>query len=482
MLKFIEARLNIVACNRRCGCDDTVFDSLCGSAVGAITTHLARSSSYMSDVDVASAVEMVSTADFTSHHKKALVLALSSKSGDVAQLKESRQQLQNGESLIMFLMQSDWEALRSATSRAHQRELITLIAFRFGIVHPTEKTFAAMSVIILGPQWVAGPDGLIEVRDLKKIFRSIATRLQPKVGIAVLPSHPDDLNRDDPVMYNNVFPTEGPVDPPGGLASWTTARAVIPCRGTRSGCSQVQTQSPKANLMMSTLMDFMATACTRGSASHEIPLQFMQQQQQQRFAVPQPMLAGPRPMLALMPPQVESQDSSGSRDATPDVAQQPQPQHVVAADQFAPVGQTPPDAAAKNVEGADSVAKMIAAMQNKLKFGGLASGSTADLTKANADVAGTRKHTVPMKSIMKKPSAVASETAVKIEPGISAPAKKSVSVKAAKKPVTSTPSKAGVRKRPASASFLYGCTKCRMKPHGCAQCWDPDFSGKRRSA
>ena len=34
-------------------------------------------------------------------------------------------------------------------------------------------------------------------------------------------------------------------------------------------------------------------------------------------------------------------------------------------------------------------------------------------------------------------------------------------------------------KAKAAANLIYGCTKCRYKAHGCAQCWNPDFNGTR---
>jgi hypothetical protein len=252
-----------------------------------------------------------------------------------------------------------------------------------------------------------------------------------------LPLDPDEYKAKWPVQYTAVFGVgPGPTKAAGGETDWLARVSTIPCRVTRTGCTQIGAARTSASNKCQIALSAYADVLRSSRSNPEIDITYLSAPQRHpqppllqltgfQQPAPQPLLALPAPDRAELDQQHQQhQQQHGSQDSSSQCSSQLPALHGSQAEQ-------------------DKVAKMVEAMREQL-------------CKARHEP--------------KRDDA---------EDG-SIPGKCCTAV--------------AVRKRPAAASnlrtkrhatavvpFRLGCSKCRMSLGGCKQCRNPDFKGKRAS-
>ena len=367
-------------------------------------------------------------------HKQQVVAVMNTRatSGEPVLGDKSRKQLQSAEYVYNYFLQSEWS---STFTRAQQLtpklEAIVRRVVGLGIHNPTEKSFASMAAVALHDCASTSQVSLQVVRDLKKLQRSFVSRIVAPVCVPQnLPSDPLVFRDECPIVFRAVFANELPVPPPGGSDLWTVTSGAVPCRSTRAGCAQLPAaRTSKSDIVVQSIMDLMCNSRIANSkGSGDIPIVMLNGHQHHHVA--ELSLRGPCQTLALpaasnsqllalppIPPLVpEVQTVSSDGDSLPSIANSVCEVKVHSGSQVS----TP--------EVGSSIERMVQAMRDQLK-----------------------------------PQSHASAVRVLKRPAAAQP---------------SAPDSAGVSKRPATTT-TYGCSKCRFKSHGCSQCKNPLFCGKR---
>ena len=385
-------------------------------------------------------------------HKQHIVAVMTARtaSGEPVLGEKARKQLQSAEFIYNYFTQSEWSStFTSLVPLSNKLDAIAKRVVNLGIHNPSERSFASMVAVALHGSDVASQVSLQVLRDLKKLHRSLASRLvTPAVVPQSLPSDPLEFRSECTLTFDAVFAKEQPVQPPGGTETWAIASLVVPCRSTRAGCAQLPVaRTSKSDMVVQSLMDLLGNnrgTMTKGTADIPIvmlngqhdhhhgrpPLQILSEALPWQVSNRSPLLAlPPIPTSCTSQPDAgDSQSSSGG--AVGPISVQSVGHDALSANLSAAGGGDPQTSAGGAQE---SIEKMVQAMRAQML---------------------PKRHPGTDARPMKRPAAAAAAAAA------------------------ATPD--AVRKRPAAATG-YGCSRCRMKSHGCSQCWNPSFSGRRAS-
>jgi len=485
MLLFIEARHNIYRCNQQCGSDTNALDKLSTASKDAIIKLV--SPMMLTDLDISSAVELISNGPLHDVDKSQLVSFMSTKVGTGENVvNDRRRSLQDAELITSYFTQVEWSTvLKPDMPLQPKLELIAHRSIRLGFCNPSERSFASMvSIAMHGCPYFASTS-LANVRLLKRLHRSVTAKMQPlAMPPQSLPVDVGEFKEQYPMLFAATFPDQDhqPVPPPGGASQWAVAGNMIACRSTRTGCSE-KTQAMKttqSDSVVQGLLDIITSSRGR-SSSGDIPIAFNKHVAHRVDG--HPMLAlqpvrNPPEMLALPPiPEAanasptatslaDSFEESGQASPASTVAAPPVQQTAVAAPQAQQTAVAAPPIPQTAV-GA-SVSAMVEAMRAQMQ-------QPAMKKPAAATPASTSSSSTPAVASTETQSPMKKNTNAK--PVANKPKTKAKATKATSEPVKLKQNTAPM-KRPA-AQQTWGCSRCRMKPHGCSQCWDPAFGGRR---
>ena len=357
--------------------------------------------------------------------------------------------VQRVKTLHMYLTAADWEVFESDMPLISKVARLCQRFERLGIMHPSEGTTKQATSLIASVACPNATCGMLFniVQDIKRTITAIRTSNGQHSGLMDYPMLPQSMPQ---AIYDKAYTgTDTPITKV--IDNYNAVWAKIPMRSTNRGITSTVQVQPAPMDAVQQLLQHLSNASRRGQGSSEIPgLVFNRRIGSESWARLQPGDFGPEsptPRLAL-------------GDATPAVSPQVSPPVAGALGPMPPLadanGVAPGGATAAVDDDADAVAQMerAAAVRSASK----PITKKPCLKKPAAD--GTPPPIAKKSKVMKKPAAA--------EPP---PAKK--------KPAAAGPSPPPPSGHPRRAALILGCSKCRLSKHGCGQCRDPAFAGRR---
>jgi hypothetical protein len=387
--------------------------------VGAIQ-GLAR----IDDETLASAMAAVTAGPLKSDDKSAVVAALNLKlCSDEVPSPSIGTRLQKAELAFQYFTAADWAIFEDASKHISDK-ISTAVQrwIRLGMLHPTEKTFQSIAVVICRGSCTTPQAALALMRELKKQFRSIAkvqAQLPAQHFVEEYPADVKAFKEKHPELYSAAYSCgkEEPVAVSDEM-HWRCLCASIPMRSTKSGCSDMppatisSRSTPIQKSAMAALMNAVHSGFGSDMLEPSIGLRLLKPQQSREL---QP--SSPGSQCALMQQQeIVRAPSSSSMSQSQQLALQ-DVQHD------------------GKQQAADAVAAMVSAYQSQVSGGSSANDRCGDDIGEGSSANGVAK----------------------------SDGKQSI-----------------CRKRPASSQlFKLGCSKCRYSERGCKQCKRPEFGGQR---
>ena len=365
--------------------------------------------------------------------------------------------VQRVKTLHMYLTAADWEVFESDMPLISKVARLCHRFERLGIMHPSEGTTKQATSLIASVACPNATCGMLFniVQDIKRTITAIRTSNGQHSVLLDYPMLPQSMPQ---AIYDKAYTgTDTPITKV--IDNYNAVWAKIPMRSTNRGiASTLQVQHAPMDAVQQ-LLQQISNASRRGQGSSEIPgLVFNRRIGGASWARLQPGDFGPEsptPRLALADTNPDGASSPGlavSPQVSPPVAGALGPTPTLAdTSVVAPGGAT-----AAVDDDADAVAQMerAAAVRSAAK----PITKKPGLKKPAAD--GTPPPIAKKSKVMKKPAAA--------EPP-----------SAKKKPAAAGPPPPPPSGPPRRAALILGCSKCRLSKHGCGQCRDPAFAGRR---
>lgn len=259
---------------------------------------------------------------------------------------------------------------------------------------------------------------------------------------SALPKSPHEYKELYPERFASAFPKDLPVAPQGDDASWAMAASAVPCRVTRTGCSQgAPASSRKQDLAMNAIAMAVQQQMYRKGSCDEIPLTYFDRDRRQPMLALQAPVRTTAPVMLALPAPYAGDDSQ-SRGS--------QMSHPLGDGSQSPESKAVPEVVVGESQEKSAVDNMVELMKQQL--GKSVGGVPLDQVHDAGQVAETGG--VGNRAVRKRPSASVGGDVVRKRPAV---ARGSGDVYVGK----------------------LGCSKCRMSPVGCLQCKKASFTGRR---
>lgn len=448
---FVTARLEILKCNERIGASADKLKKLSADAAVAISSKL--SSCRLTDIEVANLIATMSQSQLQEPDRLHVIDALNAKIGSEMSGPSPRTSLQDGESLHGYFTTSEWTQLSKVGNLAAKVDMVISRGLNLGLRNPSERTFATMAAIACVGSSIDPQVALALVKEIKKRFRSKGKCIVADTTTqwTQLPQLPACWKAKHEMQWAVIYKDGDPVT--GPLVDWSTMIKMIPCRMSRAGCSDVVSVSRAGSSAMLAVADAAKwQQCSRSPLDLQLALPSTAQQPQQqtewRVHHDSPQ-SEQSPKCQSWVSQTQSADSQ-QEPVSSSSPQASSPNASVLGVLALPAPAEPESAADDELE------QMVATMKAQL----------------NPDKP-VRKQPVVKQQVMKRPAAALPQPVMK-RPAAALP-----------EPVVEQPAATlpePVVKQPVlepGKPLVLGCCKCRFKAHGCAQCKDPRFGGRR---